>query len=451
MAGRGDGRANGRAASVATREAPAILDVVFRMAAERGDPKLAVTVAPDGTPTITWANDAARKLLSPVEEDILGRRLGRTPDPGTSDAPPDWSVAVERLIEDGGGEARAALPMADGSPQPVEVLAVPVAGTPGGSAEAWLVTLQPVADEVLTARAEASQAEQRFAALASNSPVGILMSDVGLRLGYVNECFAQLAGLDTSRLLGTGWLDIVHRQDLPELYDALQLVLGGTARDLTVRLQPVAGTQRWVRLRLTPMTTAKRAAGFLGVAEDITARRAWEEQLAYQANHDALTGLVNRRKLTETISALLDSRRARDHQFAVVFCDLDGFKQVNDTYGHDLGDRVLVEVGRRLTRTAREHDVVGRMAGDEFIVVLRDIVTPDQAETAGRRQLAALSKPVFVGETDITVSASLGIAFPEPEDTAENLLRQADRLMYLAKTGGPGQYLLGANGGGAPS
>jgi diguanylate cyclase (GGDEF)-like protein/PAS domain S-box-containing protein len=421
---------------------------VWQVAAERGGPKLALTVDADRGPVVVWANRAAQDLLSTDSADIVGCALDQIEQPELTHVT-DWRSAVNQLLDGGGGEARAELALADGTVQPLEVTLVPAHGIPGAEPEAWLVILRPTVEEVLLARAAARQAEHRFTALATNSPVGIFMSDVGLRLGYVNDRFVELAGLGARHLLGTGWLDVVHKQDIPDLYDALQSVMAGGDEEVTVRIQPVSGIERWLQVRLTPVTTTQRGAGFLGVAEDITTRRAWEEQLIYQASHDSLTGLANRRRLTETITDLLESRRAHDRRFAVIFCDLDGFKQVNDEYGHDAGDRVLIEVARRLTRTAREYDTVGRLAGDEFVIVLRDVWSPADAESAAKRQLVALSRPFFFGNTQVDISASLGVAMPGEQDDAESLLRQADRLMYLAKASGPGQYLLSVDGGGA--
>jgi diguanylate cyclase (GGDEF)-like protein len=330
----------------------------------------------------------------------------------------------------------------------------------------WLVTLAPHVEEARAARSAAAEADHRFRALADHAPVGIFLSEAGLRLGYVNTPFAELLGTDSGALTGTAWADAIHPEDRPALLDALHDVLAGAARDLRVRLaapvrswvppgpddvaagqeQGARPAQRWLHLRLAPTTTPARAAGFVGTAEDVTARRAWEEQLSYQAHHDPLTGLVNRRRLVTVLSELLASRRAADRAFAVLFFDLDGFKEVNDSHGHEAGDKVLVEVSRRMHRTARDHDLIARIAGDEFVVILRQVTVAVEAEAAGRRHLAALAAPFTVSGRQVLLSASLGIALPTSTDTPETLLRAADRVMYDAKSAGPGTYRL-ADGG----
>ena len=248
-------------------------------------------------------------------------------------------------------------------------------------------------------------------------------------------------------MTGIRWLKTVHPDDLPVLLGAVDEVLAGSSRELNVRLvrsgEAANEAARWVQIRLAPVTTPRRSAGFIGTIEDVTDRRAWENQLSYLAGHDALTGLANRRNLVEAITQLLTSRRTRDRDAAVLFCDLDGFKQVNDTLGHEAGDRVLIEVGQRLVTTARDHDLVARIAGDEFVVLIREVGTVDDAEIAAARQLNALVSPIFVAGTSVVVSASIGVAMARDYDNASELLQAADRGMYEAKRAGRGRYRRG--------
>jgi diguanylate cyclase (GGDEF)-like protein/PAS domain S-box-containing protein len=308
------------------------------------------------------------------------------------------------------------------------------------------VRIEPVRDTLAEAEHALAVAEHRFAALAGTAPVGIFASEAGLRLGYVNDRFVALLGRPAHALVGTGWLDALHGVDHPALYRAVQTVLGGTPVELSVRLAHMTDVQHWLQFRLAPTTTPARAAGFIGTAEDVTYRRSWEEHLTYQAHHDPLTGLVNRRRLLEVLGEVLGSARAGDRDLAVLFLDLDGFKEINDRYGHEAGDRALVEVARRMHRVARDADLVARVAGDEFVVVLRQIGGVVEAEAAARRHLAALAVPLRVGAAELTLSASVGVAMPGGFDTPESLLRVADQSMYEAKAAGPGLYRLAGSG-----
>jgi diguanylate cyclase (GGDEF)-like protein len=469
-----------------------VLPLAWRVAAERGGPAIAVARClpdrghldrehldrehpdrehPDPADVrIVWANPAAL--------DLLGLGAGALDGVALLEAAPrhqrgqSWPVVATSLLGGPGGHATGVVRRPDESTHRVEVQVVPL---PGG----WLVRLSQHVDEARAARTAAADAEHRFRALAEHAPVGIFLSEAGLRLGYVNGPFAELLGTDPGALAGTAWLDAINPDDKPELLESLHAVLSGQEGEVRVRLTvPVASqvpaartpasripaarsdaepadaarpAQRWLHLRLAPTTTPSRAAGFVGTAEDVTVRQAWEAKISYQAHHDPLTGLVNRRRLVTVLSELLASRRGADHSFAVLFFDLDGFKEVNDTFGHDAGDRVLVEVARRMQRTAREYDVIARIAGDEFVVVLRNVATAAEAEAAGTRHLAALAAPVTVAGRELMLSASLGIALPATFDTPETLLRAADRVMYDAKAAGPGHYRLAAAAAGIPA
>lgn len=421
-----------------------------------GRPESQPTPAPEGNVLIGWARLAHQLARSGGGTGVAALRR---PDGGNArvrlavravDVPARSGASYEP-----GREDRSAVPgprsdttgAPGGRPGGDPTPSVPLPGTvgelpPTPEPPCWLLVVEPASDAVAEAEAALTVAEHRFAALASCAPVGIFASEAGLRLGYVNDHFVKLTGVDAPRLLGNAWLDLVHRDDLPAVYTAVQTVLGGTPVELAVRLSGLGGVQRWLQLRLAPTTTPARAAGFIGTAEDVTARRSWEEHLTYQAHHDPLTGLVNRRRLLEVLTDQLSGRRGRDREFAVLFLDLDGFKEVNDLHGHAAGDRALIEVARRMMKVARESDVIARISGDEFVVVLRNIANEGEAEAAARRHLAALADPVRIGPAEVRLSASIGVAMPAGFDTPDSLLRAADRVMYEAKAAGQGLYRL---------
>ncbi len=417
------------------------------LAAEHGGPALAYADGPGGVLSCVWANGPALDLLgarSAAELDLC-RSESAPASPGRSDTDsqegdPSWSwrQALATCVVHGLAGAAGALDLPDGRPVGLR-LAVSV--LPGKDrAVGWVVGLNPTTPAVEAALLRAQVAEHRLMTLSQHAPVGIFLSEAGVRLGYVNEVMSELTGRSAEHLVGTGWLDCVHPGDAAILFEALQDVLSGQQRQLDVRLVSVRGPLRWVQLRIAPTTTQRRAAGFVGTCEDITARRAWEEQLTWQATHDPLTGLANRRRLMEVLNGLLHGSRVRDRRFALLFCDLDGFKAINDQLGHDAGDRVLIEVARRLNRSAREHDLTARVAGDEFVLVLRHIADPQEAVAVAGRHLQGLGERFRVAGQDVRISASLGIAIPGESDTPDSLLRAADRVMYEAKASGPGRF-----------
>ncbi len=419
-----------------------ILQRAWRASAETGAPSLALAAGADGQPEVIWVNRALTALVGIDPDEVIGQALGSlaAADPG-SDL--NWARVSQELLHGKGGQREGAVRRIDGSEVRVQLNAVPVTAHDARPGDAWLITVHPLTDSAQDAEAALREAEHRFMALAESAPVGIFLSEAGVRLGYVNDRFVEIIGADPFRLLGTGWLTIVLAEDLPLVYSAAESVLDGRPAECTVRLTGGDGDAlRWVNLRLAPTMTPARAVGFIGTAEDVTERRAWEERITYQAHHDPLTGLVNRRRLIEVLHERLGSKRGMDRHMAVVFLDLDGFKEVNDTYGHEAGDRVLIEVARRLQRTARDADLIARVAGDEFVVVLGNIGSAEDAEAASRRHLASLAAPYRVGSLEVHLSASIGIAIPASSDTPESILRAADHVMYQAKAAGSGQYRL---------
>jgi diguanylate cyclase (GGDEF)-like protein len=174
-----------------------------------------------------------------------------------------------------------------------------------------------------------------------------------------------------------------------------------------------------------------------------TARRRFHERLAHQARHDGLTDLANRAMFHETLTRALARGRRRGRDLAVLFVDLDGFKQVNDTLGHDAGDELLVTVADRLRGCVRAEDALARMGGDEFTVLVEDFESIEAITTLARRIIESVSQPAVVRGQRVSVGASVGIAYSHHgADSVEELLRDADLAMYKAKDGGKAGYVV---------
>ena len=172
-------------------------------------------------------------------------------------------------------------------------------------------------------------------------------------------------------------------------------------------------------------------------------RQRAQRHLYHGALHDELTSLAKRTVLNQRIANALARSRRMGNTFAVIYVDLDHFKRINDTHGHDVGDAVLVAVSLRLKAAVREYDTVARLGGDEFAILLDTLDDVAEAETVARRVLSSLAPPVRVAEQDLAVTASMGISvFPEGGDAPDELLRSADRAMYRAKRAGRNTYSL---------
>jgi diguanylate cyclase (GGDEF)-like protein/PAS domain S-box-containing protein len=188
----------------------------------------------------------------------------------------------------------------------------------------------------------------------------------------------------------------------------------------------------------TPLVDASgQVSGFVSLVQDITERLNTERTIHYMAHHDALTGLPNRRLMQDRLNQAIMAARRKQRHVAVLFLDLDRFKVVNDTLGHDTGDFILKDVARRLLSCVREVDTVSREGGDEFVVILPDLERPENARVVADKILEELARPVDVGGQDIHVTPSIGIShYPNDATDVHQLLKHADNAMYQAKDAG---------------
>ncbi|WP_300018661.1 diguanylate cyclase [Pseudonocardia sp.] len=325
-----------------------------------------------------------------------------------------------------------------------------------------LVVLALAVSASLRERATRALADQRLfeRAVLAASPDVIFVIDVRTRSTlWLSRTLTELLGHrpeDVVALGGDVADALVHPEDVDRMraVDAAACLVGdGEVRKLRLRTRHGDGGYRWISRRVTPFArdTDGTVTQLLGVARDVTENVALEERLAAAALHDPLTGLPNRRLLTDRLAIALH-RSARGHSpVAVLFCDLDGFKHVNDTAGHVAGDAVLRATAKRLRAVLRPQDTVARVGGDEFVCVLdaaRRTAPPDLAAAEARRQartvawriVAAVAQPVDVDGTTVRVSVSVGITLARAGDDPGSALRDADRAMYRAKGRGKGRH-----------
>ena len=179
--------------------------------------------------------------------------------------------------------------------------------------------------------------------------------------------------------------------------------------------------------------------GFASLVQDVTERLNTERTIHYMAHHDALTGLPNRRLMQDRLNQAIMAARRKQRHVAVLFLDLDRFKVVNDTLGHDTGDFILKDIARRLVGCVREVDTVSREGGDEFVIILPDLERPEHARTVADKILKEVARPVEIAGHDIHITPSIGIShYPNDATDVQQLLKQADSAMYQAKDAGRG-------------
>lgn len=230
--------------------------------------------------------------------------------------------------------------------------------------------------------------------------------------------------------------DAYEVANLLHLQDMHVMQTGEALEDLDLQGLWEHDSRRWYRINKYPLRDANGAiTGILGITRDITDRKEYELRLEHQALHDPLTMLPNRRYLLRTIANLIDEGREEPVRLATLFCDLDFFKSVNDTHGHDVGDKCLLEITRRIVAELPKSDFVARFGGDEFVILTN--ATLPEAKQKATELLEALSYPVVVGDVVVKMQASIGIALLTPEHkTPSELIRDADAAMYQAKERG---------------
>ena len=386
-----------------------------------------------------FINNAALKILGFRREEVLGPMQhpmfhfleGHSRDIW------DESCPLRSTMVDGTqrkGEAQVIC--ADEILIPVEYSITPMRDN--GSVVGIVVAFQDISER------KRQDADQRVAAVAFETQEGMIITDAKARILRVNQAFSELTGYSPEEAVGqTPAMLKSGRQDAA-FYKMLWQDLsrnGYWQGEIWNRRKSGEIYPEWLNI-----TSVRGADGeichYVGTFLDISHRKKAEAQIEYMALYDILTGLPNRRLLLERLNQAVLSRARANKYGALLFIDLDNFKTLNDTEGHDMGDRRLIQTAERLTACVREEDTVARLGGDEFIVMLDELgEEPEQAavlaEIVGEKILAGLNQPYKIGEVEHHSSASIGITlFHNHDNSVEELLKRADLAMYQAKSTG---------------
>jgi len=267
----------------------------------------------------------------------------------------------------------------------------------------------------------------------------VIVVDMEDRIRVVNRVALDLLGCEKADLLN---------QDLASVIDLKSAVNGKRGAQENIRSLEMIwkardGRQFDVEVSSSPVTDVRDNAniGFVFVAHDITKRKQTEQRLEQLALYDALTGLPNRLLFFERMSQLLALAKRNKNILAVLYMDLDRFKTINDTLGHEVGDALLAQVSQRMKTSIRSSDTVARMGGDEFIGVCGFITAPGDAATVAEKIIKILSEPFFIKGNECSIGVSVGISlYPQDGDDAESLVSKADTAMYRVKESGGGGY-----------
>ena len=306
-----------------------------------------------------------------------------------------------------------------------------------GEAAAWVASRLRRAEEARAA------SEARYAALVSHaSDLVVVLDDQGL-VTYANPAVVRVLGVEASELEGTPAREIVHPDDLGMVREWFGAVRADDTRDRPAlyRVRHRDGGWRWIEGRVADLRDEPAVGGIVVNGRDVNERVRAEEELAHVARHDPLTGLTNRWAFLDELGAALQRNATRRSTLAVLFLDLDGFKVVNDSLGHAVGDAVLVAVASRLSERVGDAGCLSRLGGDEFTVVMEDVGGVAAPARLAEALLETFRDPLVIGGRRHVISASVGISIATAGDVdVAEVLRQADLAMYRAKELGRARY-----------
>jgi len=401
--------------------------------------------------TILYANDAAERILAVP----AGGMLGRTPpdlyrnirrEDGASMPDDEWPATAARRARQPIRGVTIGLDLANGERRWLLVDAVPM-----GAMDSTPRIMSSFTDLTACKRVEEElrASEQRFRALSEHATDLVTVLDGDGLIRYGSPSHQSILGYAPESLLGTLVVDLLHPDDVtgvraslaPWAWDMATHDAPVVSSRMEVRIRHADGSWRTLEVSTNDCRSDPAVRGIIANSRDVSERKRIEGHLRHLAHHDLLTGLPNRALLYDHLVRELEQAAQHGRMIAALFLDLDGFKAVNDTLGHDVGDLLLQMLGRRLCRCTRDADLVARLAGDEFLIVLSDIGSGDDAAAVAESVLDVCVQPFQLAGHTVSVTASVGIGLgPLHGHTPEALVKAADAAMYQAKHSGRNQY-----------
>jgi len=293
---------------------------------------------------------------------------------------------------------------------------------------------------------ERKQAEEKIRTLyqaIEQSPVSVMITDINANIEYVNSTFEQNTGYLSAEVIGQNPRILKSGKEPEQFYHEMwQTITSGKAWWGEVMNRKKNGELYWENAHIAPVLDESGSIrNYLAVKEDITLRKQQEETILHQAHHDALTDLPNRFLSLDRLSQLISEAQRSHKLVTVLFIDLDDFKKINDTLGHDAGDKLLIEAAARLRSGVRDGDTVGRLGGDEFIVLLGGLSDVTDARPVVENLLSRFRDAFRIDGRELMITASVGVSvYPNDGDNPSKLLRNADSAMYHSKDEGRNTY-----------
>ncbi|WP_017729270.1 PAS domain S-box protein [Halalkalibacterium ligniniphilum] len=280
------------------------------------------------------------------------------------------------------------------------------------------------------------QSEEKYRLIAENMTDLVGIVDVNGVVKYASPSYQFVLGFPPEDYEGKGAFDLVHPDDILHVQSQFKnMVMTKENHIFEFRYKHIQGNWVWVEAKGTPVIDESgNLIHFLMVAREITERKLFEEKLSYMAYHDTLTGVPNRRLFQERLEQCLKEAERYKRRFAVMYMDMDKFKHINDTLGHDIGDELLKQFSKRVQSCLRESDTIARQGGDEFTILLPEIKEERDALIIAERILTSLQAPWMIGEHVFRTTSSIGISYyPTDGTSVGELLKYADAALYEAK------------------
>ena len=288
------------------------------------------------------------------------------------------------------------------------------------------------------------QSEERYRTIIEEMEEWYFETDLNGMILFFNDVFVRSLGYSQKDLTGLSFRSLFREEEADLVYKVFHQIFetGEPIRNFPYEFVRPDGGITFAEFSIFPKKDQEgKLYGFRGVGHDITARKHAEERIQYLATHDALTNLPNRLMFNQLLKHAVQTARRYQRQFAVFFIDLDRFKIINDTLGHEAGDQLLQEISARFQQELRAVDIVARLGGDEFVILIEEVSDVSQVAAVAQKILFAARKPIVLIGQECRITASIGICmYPEDADDEQSLMKNADIAMYYAKEEGKNSY-----------
>ncbi len=388
---------------------------------------------------ITFINAAACHLLGHEEADLLGTPHHETVHHAHPDGTPypHSACPIHQSLADGRlSRGEEYFIHRDGHGIPVEFTCVPLSSD--GEVTGAVVTFHDISE-----RKAAQQRQRLSATVFDNTHDGIIVTNAQREILTVNRAFCEITGYSEEEVRGQTPRILSSGEHDPTFYEAMWHSIRQSGRwqgEIRNRARDGEIFPAWLTVSSVKDTQGE-ITNYVGIFSDITPLKHSLEQIEHLAHHDPLTGLPNRLLFRDRLKIAIRQARRSRYALAVLFLDIDRFKDINDSLGHAMGDQLLLEMAGRIRSNVREEDTVARLGGDEFVILINRIDSADEAEQVAQKIMTALEAPIRLEASELSLQVSMGISlYPEDGEDGDELIGHADIAMYHAKEQGLSEY-----------